>query len=314
MKFVTLKKFKLKNPGHLVIAAILPIAASVLQWIFWPLIDPFIWIWFFPAVFFSSRIDGMRGALTSTILCVALVLYFFMPQKFSFSIEEPKYLLSVIIFITMSLLVGYSQELFIRQIIRNRKTEAALSESEKKYRQIVETSLEGIITLTPEGEFIYVNARFAEILGYPVEEFYGKKSTDYMTEDQAIEILKLRSQLKMGVALQEEIKFRKKDGNIVWTLCSASPVYDENGHHISNLATHIDITNRKKLEEELALSEQLHNLMIMHLRASVPRRRSARSRGAPRRSGSANRPAAAHGGPGRGTPPPSPSPSRRRGA
>jgi PAS domain-containing protein len=69
----------------------------------------------------------------------------------------------------------------------------------------------------------------------------------------------------MGVALQEEIKFRKKDGNIVWTLCSASPVYDENGHHISNLATHIDITNRKKLEEELALSEQLHNLMIMHL-------------------------------------------------
>ena len=58
------------------LAVWLPFAAFGLQWLFWTAIRPYIWFFFFPAVFFSSQIGGMAGGLTATLLSAALASFF----------------------------------------------------------------------------------------------------------------------------------------------------------------------------------------------------------------------------------------------
>lgn len=53
---------------RLVLAVLLPFLALALQWLLWPWIAPFVWFLFFPAVFFSARLGGLWGGLTSTML------------------------------------------------------------------------------------------------------------------------------------------------------------------------------------------------------------------------------------------------------
>ncbi|MDD1676623.1 MAG: PAS domain S-box protein, partial [Methanomicrobiales archaeon] len=131
------------------------------------------------------------------------------------------------------------------------KSEQAFRASESRYRNIVETSQEGIAIGAVKGGFTFVNQRFADMLGYTREEMYGKKALDFMEEDQAAKVKSSIALLQKGKPLQEEYRFRRKDGSAVWTLASSSPLYDVDGKHIGNLVMHTDITDRKQVEEEL---------------------------------------------------------------
>jgi PAS domain S-box-containing protein len=130
--------------------------------------------------------------------------------------------------------------------------EAALHESEKRYRTIVETSREGIVLSTPDGIFSYVNQRMVDMLGYPVEEILGKSSLDFAYPGSTAQFRQARTRLSKGEALHGEFKFLRKDGTVLWSLFNASPIINERGEHMSNLAMHTDITERKRLDEHLA--------------------------------------------------------------
>ena len=52
----------------------------------------------------------------------------------------------------------------------HREAEVALRRSEEQYRQIVETTTDGIVTVNPSGQIVFVNRRFAEMLGYQPQE------------------------------------------------------------------------------------------------------------------------------------------------
>jgi len=142
-------------------------------------------------------------------------------------------------------------------VTEHRKSEYALRESEEKHRRIVELSYEGIIISSPEGQFQFVNKRFAEMLGYTPEEILGKSSNDFFyNNEELVKIQKSRGQLKKGETVQKDTKFRRKDGSLLCTLYNATPLFDSKGFHIGNLAMHTDITERKNFEEALARSEQ----------------------------------------------------------
>ena len=53
-----------------------------------------------------------------------------------------------------------------------------------------------------------------------------------------------------------EWKARRKDGSLLWTRYNASPILDEQGRHVANLAMHTDITERKRAEAALRESEE----------------------------------------------------------
>jgi PAS domain S-box-containing protein len=132
-----------------------------------------------------------------------------------------------------------------------RQMEAALRESEEKYRSIVETAQEGIVIGSPEGTLIFANQKMADMLGYTREELVGLNGVDLLAEGQRGEVLRTRDELRRGRVVSREYKLRGKDGRELWTLCNTSPLVDREGQHVANLGMHTDITGRRKTEKAL---------------------------------------------------------------
>jgi PAS domain S-box-containing protein len=133
-----------------------------------------------------------------------------------------------------------------------KQVQEALLLSEEKYRTMVETAAEGIVMASPDGKYFYANQQMADMLGYSVEEILGKSGTDFVFADQQTLVHQLRAELKSGNALRGELKFRRSDGSVLWSLYNASPIFNDKGEHVANLAMHTDITARKQIETQLA--------------------------------------------------------------
>ncbi len=86
------------------VAALLPLLAILVQWAFWPAIRPFAWFLFYPTVFLSSWIGGLRAGLVATALSTVLVWWFFIPPAFSLAKEHLGSYLSAAVFTGMGIL------------------------------------------------------------------------------------------------------------------------------------------------------------------------------------------------------------------
>lgn len=108
------------------LAIMFPIMALSVQLLLWTWIDPFVWFLFFPAVFFSARVSGLKGGLIATILCLLFVWYFFVPSRFSWEIARTSTIWSMVVFVFTGYLISESQER-LRQA--NIRIENALAQS-----------------------------------------------------------------------------------------------------------------------------------------------------------------------------------------
>lgn len=99
-----------RDAYRLILAARIPLAASGVQWVFWAAIQPYVWFLFFPAVFFSSWLGGLRGGLVATVLSTGLVWYFFIPPQFSFAVQSPMAYVSIGMFVGMGVLFSLTHD------------------------------------------------------------------------------------------------------------------------------------------------------------------------------------------------------------
>jgi PAS domain S-box-containing protein len=174
----------------------------------------------------------------------------------------------IILFSLTGLLLGFTYEYWLGQAKR-KQMENVIVETENKYRQIVETSLEGIIVASPSGEILFANRKFADLLDYSIDEIIGRSANDFIPDFHIDKVEKTRQRLRAGESVQESMRFRKKDGTIIWTIYNATPLFDNEGRHTGNLALHTDITEKKKIEEELEAREKMYSLMISRLPNSI---------------------------------------------
>jgi PAS domain S-box-containing protein len=127
---------------RLLTSILLPFLALALQWVLWPWIKPFVWFLFFPTVFFSARLGGLKGGLASTVLATGMVWYFFIPPQLGWTMHNPENLWSVALFLGMGWLFSDASERLIRA---QRHTEAALEETRaanEKITQLYKKTLE----------------------------------------------------------------------------------------------------------------------------------------------------------------------------
>jgi PAS domain S-box-containing protein len=130
-----------------------------------------------------------------------------------------------------------------------------LARSEEQYRRIVETANEGIWAMDSEYRTTFVNRRMADLLGYAPEEMLGQRVDAFMlAEDLGDHGAKMARRVQ-GEGSVYERRFRRKDGEALWTIVSATALRDENGQFAGSFAMFTDITQRKQGEEKLRQSE-----------------------------------------------------------
>ncbi len=147
--------------------------------------------------------------------------------------------------------------LHVRDITERKRSEAALHESERRYRQIVETASEGIWQIDGESRTSFVNQRMAEMLGYTLAEMQGASMFEFMDEEGKAIAADNVERRRRGIKEQHDFKFRCKDGSDRWAIVSADPIFDSAGCYAGALGLITDITERKRLEREIQEKQTL---------------------------------------------------------
>ena len=127
----------------------------------------------------------------------------------------------------------------------------------------IASSITGIAIAEFGGNLAYVNPEFLKMWGYDNErEVLGKPAVNFWHRDEKarkIEKTMLKEQKVVG-----ELKAKKKDGTLFDIQVSASTVADENDKPVWMMASCIDITERKQVEEELQESEERFKMLAEH--------------------------------------------------
>ncbi|MFX1259585.1 MAG: PAS domain S-box protein, partial [Promethearchaeota archaeon] len=143
---------------------------------------------------------------------------------------------------------------FARDITEEIKAEQKLKESEEKFRTIADQSLLGIGII--QDNFIkYVNKRFADMLGYTINEIVSWSTEEFIKtvhlEDRDFVAKQIRKKQQGLEDYLSNYQFRaiKKTGEIIWIENFTNSIkYEERS---ADLVTFIDITEKKEVEKEL---------------------------------------------------------------
>ncbi|BDS13719.1 PAS domain S-box protein [Aureispira anguillae] len=109
-----------------------------------------------------------------------------------------------------------------------------------------------VMIVSRDEKILSVNDKFCEISGYHREEVIGQhhEILDSFHHSESFWI-DLRETIQSGKIWQGEIKERAKDGSYYWTYTSSVPFLDQDDEPFQYIVIQADITDRKKLEEEL---------------------------------------------------------------
>jgi PAS domain S-box-containing protein len=143
----------------------------------------------------------------------------------------------------------------IHDITERRKASQQLADSEKRYRQIVETAQEGIWLIDENDYTVFVNKKMCEMLEYSQEEIKGKPNYLFKEEKEKENAVQLIERRKKGISEQYETCYITKSGKRLWVSVSANPVFDDEGNYKGALGMLTDISQRKLQEELLRKSE-----------------------------------------------------------
>jgi len=138
-------------------------------------------------------------------------------------------------------------------ITRLKQAETAIRESEEKYRNLFETAPDGIITVGTNGVITSCNAVITEMTGYSEDEIVGKHFADlnFLSGEDMSTFLKLYSSVASGKLLKPfEATWYHKDGTPFLAEMRVS-LLKKGKKTVGFQAIAIDITERKKMEEEI---------------------------------------------------------------
>jgi diguanylate cyclase (GGDEF)-like protein/PAS domain S-box-containing protein len=131
----------------------------------------------------------------------------------------------------------FSQILDVTQRVQ---VEQELSDSEARYRRLLETTLEGVWTLDAADRTTFANRALAEMLDTEPAAMIGRPLTDFLDTP---------AELRRGG--HHELALRTATGRSLWALVAANPMLDDDGRYLGALAMVTDISDRRAMEVRL---------------------------------------------------------------
>jgi PAS domain S-box-containing protein len=137
--------------------------------------------------------------------------------------------------------------------ITERKTsEQTLKIREEKYRSILSNMNLGLIEVDNDDVIQYANQSFLDMSGYAFDELMGQSAADLLLDKEHQNfIFDKNKQRKTGVSDAYELPVKNKKKEQKWWLISGAPRYNDTGELVGSVGIHLDITEQKKLEEDL---------------------------------------------------------------
>jgi len=154
----------------------------------------------------------------------------------------------------------------LRDITAQKQALQALADSEERWLLALEGTNAGIFDWYIPDDIAYFAPRWKEIIGYTDHEFPNKSEAwreQIHPHDLPWVELELTQYLTDKIPFyQTEYRMRHKDGSYRWILAHAKALWDENDEPIRVVGSHIDITSRKQMENDLRFSEELFRTML----------------------------------------------------
>ena len=175
-------------------------------------------------------------------------------------------------FNTMSTAIKTGYEKIQEEITERRQTEEALRQSEEKFRTFFEMSPTGTIIYPIDSSplhknlsFSTYNSAFHNFFGYTREELNDKSIADLTYPEDIDKNIELLNGLMGGIrdSYHMEKRYVKKSGEIVWGYINTALLRNMHGHPTHIMTILIDITERKKIEEEHLKIQKLESVGIL---------------------------------------------------
>ncbi len=143
-----------------------------------------------------------------------------------------------------------------------KKARDDLIASEERYRLLVETMNEGLAVADKKGVLNYCNSSFAGMLGLEKNEVLGRNFTEFLGEKN---FKVFKEQIKLIRERKNEpyeIELTGRDGAQINVIISPKHIYDDRNKYAGTFAIVTDITERKKMEEEIFKTSKIKSLGI----------------------------------------------------
>jgi PAS domain S-box-containing protein len=141
--------------------------------------------------------------------------------------------------------------------IRNRqKWEHQLRLQEEKYRNIIANMNLGLLEVDNDDVILYANQTFCDMSAYTLKELKGLNAANLFVskEDRHI-ITDKNKQRRDSVSDSYEIQITNRNGEKRWWFISGAPNFNDKGQLIGSIGIHLDISDQKRLEQELAMAK-----------------------------------------------------------
>ncbi len=159
----------------------------------------------------------------------------------------------------------------IRDITKQKKTEAALKERETRYRALFDRSRDFVFIHDFKGDFIEANKAARDIFGYSNEEISTLNFSSLLADDEQNSQVEGAIKELAETGRQKELtefRLRKKNGEIIWVETKSSVIYrDGNPVAIQGIAR--DVTKRKKAEQQIERSLHEKEVMLQEIHHRV---------------------------------------------
>ena len=168
----------------------------------------------------------------------------------------------------------YAANMQLHKEIASRKViDAALQESEERYRTIVEKDYRSILEniqdvfyrTDAEGNLVLVSPSGVRLLGYAsVDEVLGRPASSFYADPGEREAF-LAELKKYGSVANAEATLRQKDGTTVTVSTSSHVRYDAGGNYAGVEGIFRDITRLRQVQENLRESEEQYRVLVSHI-------------------------------------------------
>ncbi len=152
---------------------------------------------------------------------------------------------------------GAGSLLVLRDMTERDRTEAALRESEERFRAVFDQGSFGIALTDDEQVFVRANPVFCAMLGYEESELLGLSVLDVTAPADAVRSREVFGRLRAGGApvVQLEKQYVRKDGSTLWAQTSVGSLRWAEGRPAGTVAVIQDITERRRQAEALGMSQ-----------------------------------------------------------